>query len=179
MYHSTPHFLSYVDVHLAFSPFSRKTYTDPGDGGKTNSNGEGEGGRQFNVWRNVARLFARTEFVMMLDVDFAVCTDWRAAVRSALQGAEADHMLSNGIARRSDHASASTPEMTHAQIATMLREGSAALVIPVFEYATQEDGEDQNTFPQNKQASNSSALGPSTSDPHFRTYFALSAPSLP
>ncbi|KAI0823147.1 glycosyl-transferase for dystroglycan-domain-containing protein [Trametes gibbosa] len=65
--------ICYVDVHLALSP----SVPSP----------EGEGGRQFNVWRNAARLFARTEFVMMLDVDFAVCTDWRGAVRDALRAA--------------------------------------------------------------------------------------------
>jgi hypothetical protein len=36
--------------------------------------------RQFNMWRNVARLFARTEYVMNMDVDFFLCTDLRANV---------------------------------------------------------------------------------------------------
>ncbi|KAH9917541.1 uncharacterized protein B0H18DRAFT_1087043 [Fomitopsis serialis] len=60
LYMSSPLFSMYVDVHLALSPFAALRTV-----------GEGEGGRQFNVWRNVARLFARTEFIMMLDVDFA------------------------------------------------------------------------------------------------------------
>ena len=41
---------TYVDVHLVIDSFDR----------------------QFNTWRNIARLFARTEFVLMLDVDFAI-----------------------------------------------------------------------------------------------------------
>ncbi|KAI9184608.1 hypothetical protein H9P43_003663 [Blastocladiella emersonii ATCC 22665] len=37
--------------------------------------------RQLNYWRNVARVFARSELVMQVDVDFALCTDLRAHVR--------------------------------------------------------------------------------------------------
>ncbi|KAI8069538.1 glycosyl-transferase for dystroglycan-domain-containing protein [Gongronella butleri] len=33
--------------------------------------------RQFNMWRNVAKLFTRTDYLMMLDVDFHLCTDFR------------------------------------------------------------------------------------------------------
>lgn len=104
--------------------------------------GEGEGSRQFNVWRNVARLFARTEFVMMLDVDFAVCTDWRGAIRRSIR--EADQRLSAGNRLGND-------ETSPVHIAKLLQNGSAALVVPVFEYASQEDGEDQMTFPQDKE----------------------------
>ena len=144
LYHSTPHFATYVDVHLAFSPFSRKS-----------QDGDGEGGRQFNVWRNVARLFARTEFVMMLDVDFAVCTDWRTAVRRALQDAKnldsREVTAKAALSRRSQAMASSNSEESPVEVARMLREGSAALVVPVFEYISQEDGEDQWTFPQSKE----------------------------
>lgn len=91
----------FVDVHLVIDAFDR----------------------QFNTWRNIARLFARTEFVMMLDVDFAVCTDFRDAVRRS-------------------------PEVMR-----QLREGSLALVVPAFEYLNPADGTDQSTFPRDKKVS--------------------------
>lgn len=83
LYTSTPAFAQCVDVHLALSPFA--SLASP----KTPSALDGAGGRQFNVWRNVARLFARTELVMMLDVDFAVCTEWRREVRAGLRALRA------------------------------------------------------------------------------------------
>ncbi|KAI0828235.1 hypothetical protein BC628DRAFT_1417826 [Trametes gibbosa] len=83
---------------------------------------EGEGGRQFNVWRNAARLFARTEFVMMLDVDFAVCTDWRGAVRDALRAAALP-------IRRPLTRSRLPGGVNSVEIMNMLREG-AGLVCP-------------------------------------------------
>lgn len=76
--------------------------------------------RQFNMWRNAARLFARTDYVMMLDVDFAVCTDFR----KRLLGSEV--MLQK------------------------LREGYTAFVIPAFEFVLSEDGMDDSTFPRSK-----------------------------
>lgn len=101
LYTSTPGMSTYVDIHLVITPFDR----------------------QLNTWRNAARLFARTEFVMMLDVDFAVCTDFRSAIRASLG----------------------------AKVGQMLKEGRAALVVPAFEYVKQEDGLDQNIFPRDKQ----------------------------
>ncbi|KAI0272116.1 glycosyl-transferase for dystroglycan-domain-containing protein [Russula aff. rugulosa BPL654] len=72
-----------ADIHLVLSPFPRA----------------------FNAWRNIARLLARTTYMLLLDVDFAVCTDWRASVRALLRDGE------SGVAGR-------------------VREGSAALVLP-------------------------------------------------
>lgn len=92
---------TYVDIHLVISPFDR----------------------QFNTWRNAARLFARTGFVMMLDVDFAVCTNFRSAIKASLD----------------------------AKVGQMLKEGRTAFVVPAFEYVKQEDGLDQNLFPRDKQ----------------------------
>lgn len=89
---------TYVDVHLVIDPFDR----------------------QFNTWRNIARLFARTDFVMMLDVDFAVCTDFRRSVR------ESEAVMNK------------------------LKEGSNAFVVPAFEYIKFKDGVDQSTFPRDK-----------------------------
>lgn len=43
----------YLDLHLEVSPYDR----------------------QFNFWRNIARLHARSDYVMLIDVDFYVCTD--------------------------------------------------------------------------------------------------------
>ena len=90
---------TYVDVHLVIDSFDR----------------------QFNMWRNVARLFARTDYVMMLDVDFYICTD----IRSAIRGNRA--------------------------IMAKLRDGLAAIVIPAFEYVKYSEGMDPAVFPRGKQ----------------------------
>jgi hypothetical protein len=100
LYTSTPGMSSFVDVHLVLSPFAR----------------------QLNTWRNAARLFARTEFVMMLDVDFAICTDFRSHIRAGLDS----------------------------EVGRSLRNGYAALVVPAFEYLNQQDGIDPDTFPSDK-----------------------------
>ncbi|KAI9304643.1 glycosyl-transferase for dystroglycan-domain-containing protein [Cunninghamella echinulata] len=76
--------------------------------------------RQLNLWRNVARFFARTSNIMMLDVDFYLCTDFRK------------NILTNPIAM------------------SLLNDGRAALVIPAFEFTKQEDGLDYQTFPTTK-----------------------------
>ncbi|KAI0075219.1 hypothetical protein K474DRAFT_1709190 [Panus rudis PR-1116 ss-1] len=149
LYSSSPYFAAYVDVHLALSPFSR---TIKNTGTSTEDpDGQGEGGRQFNVWRNVARLFARTEFVMMLDVDFAVCTDWRTSTRNSLR------KLRNG-ANWDEHSMdamnlgpSAVNETAKMEIFSMLKDGTAALVVPAFEYISQEDGADQQTFPRDKE----------------------------
>ncbi|KAK0212512.1 glycosyltransferase family 49 protein [Desarmillaria ectypa] len=99
LYTSSPQMSRFVDVHLVVDFFDR----------------------QFNMWRNIARFFARTDFVMMLDIDFYLCTDFRAAIRN------------------------SKPIMAK------LREGRAALVIPAFEYTTHEEGTDHSTFPKTKE----------------------------
>ncbi|KIJ58075.1 glycosyltransferase family 49 protein [Hydnomerulius pinastri MD-312] len=102
LYTSTPGMSTFVDVHLVLSPFDR----------------------QINTWRNAARLFARTDFVMMLDVDFAICTDFRSHIRASLDG----------------------------EVGHLLRNGRAALVVPAFELIKQQDGADQNMFPSDKKA---------------------------
>ena len=89
----------YVDVHLIIDLFDR----------------------QFNTWRNIARLFARTDYVMMLDVDFVVCTDFRRSLRESQA------------------------------VMNKLKDGASAFVIPAFEYVKFEDGLDQSTFPKDKQ----------------------------
>ncbi|KAK7444270.1 hypothetical protein VKT23_015280 [Stygiomarasmius scandens] len=98
LYTSSPKMALYVDVHLVIDSFDR----------------------QFNTWRNVARLFARSDFVMMLDIDFSICTDFR----NALKGNKA--MLDK------------------------LREGNSAFVIPAFEYVRHQEGLDEAAFPRNK-----------------------------
>ncbi|KAI0771021.1 glycosyl-transferase for dystroglycan-domain-containing protein [Trametes elegans] len=147
LYASSPLFAEHVDVHLALSPF-----TSALSGGKMPSP-EGEGGRQFNVWRNAARLFARTEFVMMLDVDFAVCTDWRGAIRDALRAAAPRPIRHGARTPRTDARAGAEPNsINSAEMVRMVRDGTAALVVPAFEYAKQEEGVDQRTFPADKQA---------------------------
>lgn len=99
LYTSSPSMSMYVDVHLVVDNFDR----------------------QFNMWRNVARYFARTEHIMMLDVDFAICTDFR------------ERMLKDEA------------------IMAKLDGGRAAFVLPAFEYTEQKDGLDSTTFPTNKE----------------------------
>ncbi|OCH89878.1 hypothetical protein OBBRIDRAFT_755913 [Obba rivulosa] len=150
LYHSSPHFSTHVDVHLALSPFA--TVARSGSGSALDVEpGEGEGGRQFNVWRNVARLFARSEFVLMLDVDFAVCTDWRGAVRAALKMTDAKQPSDQASAELGAYSLGSNATLGISDVAEQLRTGKIALVVPAFEYAKQDDGLDQRTFPRSKE----------------------------
>ena len=119
MYTSSPDFSTYVDVHLVLSPFQMS-----------------EGSRQFNAWRNFARLYARTDFVMMLDVDFVPCTDFRSFIRHNLR----NYLLGLGV------------DKTYDLMERFIR-GNLAFVIPAFEYAKQEDGTDPDTFPRDKTVS--------------------------
>ncbi|KAI9320616.1 glycosyl-transferase for dystroglycan-domain-containing protein [Dichotomocladium elegans] len=98
VYSSNPDMQRYVDLHLILDNFDR----------------------QFNLWRNIAKFFARTEYIMMLDVDFHLCTDFR-------------------------HKILSNPD-----IMAKLESGTAALVVPAFEYVVGEDGLDYRTFPTTK-----------------------------
>ncbi|KAI0251142.1 glycosyl-transferase for dystroglycan-domain-containing protein [Lactifluus subvellereus] len=102
---NSPALAARADIHLVLSPFPRA----------------------FNAWRNLARLLARTTYMLLLDVDFAICTDWRASVRALLRDG------ANPVAKR-------------------VREGSAALVLPAFEYVKQAEGRDQGVFPRDKHA---------------------------
>ena len=121
MYTSSPDFSTYVDVHLVLSPFQVS-----------------EGSRQFNAWRNLARLYARTDFVMMLDVDFVPCTDFRSFIKRNLK----DHLLGLGV---------HDPDTS--QLMERFIRGNLALVVPAFEYARQEDGLNPDTFPRDKTVS--------------------------
>ena len=98
MYTSSEKMQAYVDIHLVVDAFDR----------------------QFNTWRNIARLFARTDFVMMLDIDFYPCTDLRTVIQES-------SMISNE-----------------------LYAGKAALVIPAFEYVDFQEGTKYAEFPTNK-----------------------------
>ncbi|GJE93019.1 glycosyltransferase family 49 protein [Phanerochaete sordida] len=142
LYASSLHFAAYVDVHLALSPLSSAPHA---------SSSSTEGGRQFNVWRNVARLFARSEFVMMLDVDFAVCTDWRSVVRNAVARARGAAPTTVGSGHPESRSSSGKLREVQ-EVFQKMREGAAALVIPVFEYTKQEDGVDQTKFPKDKES---------------------------
>lgn len=99
MYEANPHVQEHVDIHLIVDKFDR----------------------QFNMWRNVAKFFSRSEYLMMLDVDFHLCTDFRKSIRS------------------------------NPHIMEKLRTGTAALVVPAFEFIEQKDGQDWKTFPTDKQ----------------------------
>lgn len=93
-----PEMKKYVDVHLILDKYDR----------------------QFNMWRNTAKLYARTEYLMMLDIDFYLCTDFRKQIR------ESPNLMA------------------------MLRQGRTALVVPAFEYLDQSDGIDHSAFPETK-----------------------------
>jgi hypothetical protein len=64
-------------------------------------------------------------YILLLDVDFAICTDWRASVSALLRDAE------NDVGQR-------------------VRGGVAALVLPAFEYVKQAEGRNQEVFPRDK-----------------------------
>ncbi|RUO95592.1 glycosyl-transferase for dystroglycan-domain-containing protein [Jimgerdemannia flammicorona] len=98
LYKSNPLMRQYMDLHLIVDTFDR----------------------QFNMWRNVAKFFARSEYIMMLDVDFHLCTDFRMSI------------------------------IKNPRIMEMLRAGNTALVVPAFEFIKQEDGLDWQTFPTGK-----------------------------
>ncbi|KAF8897102.1 glycosyltransferase family 49 protein [Gymnopilus junonius] len=99
MYTSSETMKTFVDVHLVIDGFDR----------------------QFNTWRNLARLFARTNFVMMLDIDFYPCTDFRSVIKR-LSGKLSDKLFA----------------------------GRAALVVPAFEYWDFHEGTDYANFPPAK-----------------------------
>ncbi|KAH9485472.1 LARGE xylosyl- and glucuronyltransferase 2 [Psilocybe cubensis] len=98
MYISSQTMMTFVDVHLVVDAFDR----------------------QFNTWRNIARLFARTDFVMMLDIDFYPCTDFRSVIRRS------------------------------STISDKLYAGRAALVVPAFEYVDFHEGTNYAAFPTKK-----------------------------
>lgn len=105
LYTSSPSMALRVDVHLALA--------------------RSHHARRFNTWRNAARFLARTEFVMMLDVDFFPCTDFRTRVLISMKTA----------------------------VGNMLRSGMAALVVPAFEYVNPNEGKDVRKFPRDKDVS--------------------------
>jgi glycosyltransferase-like protein LARGE len=98
-FNDNPDMKHYVDVHLIVDNFDR----------------------QFNMWRNIAKLYARTNYIMLLDIDFYVCTDFRAYIRN------------------------------NTLLMEMLSNGDSALVVPAFEYVNQSDGRHWEDFPSNKQ----------------------------
>jgi len=100
LYHSSKSMSTWVDIHLVVDSFDR----------------------QFNMWRNVAKFFARTDYVMMLDVDFWICTNFRRRI------------------------------LDSAELIGQLERGSSAFVIPAFEYTKQSEGVDPEGFPRDKQA---------------------------
>ncbi|KAF9957228.1 hypothetical protein BGZ70_009594 [Mortierella alpina] len=63
LFESEPLFKKYVDLHVVVDKFDF----------------------QLNMWRNVARLFARTDYFMLLDVDFHICTNLRQHLRESPQ----------------------------------------------------------------------------------------------
>lgn len=99
MINENPDIIRYVDIHLIVDKYDR----------------------QFNMWRNTAKLYSRTEYIMMLDIDFYLCTDFRTKI------------------------------LQDSNLMNMLRQGHTALVVPAFEYLIQSDGKDPTKFPTTKQ----------------------------
>ncbi|KAI8378785.1 glycosyl-transferase for dystroglycan-domain-containing protein [Choanephora cucurbitarum] len=97
---NNPDMKRYVDIHLIVDKFDR----------------------QFNMWRNAAKLYARTDYIMMLDIDFYLCTDFRKKI------------------------------LENPNLLQMLQQGHTALVVPAFEYLAQSDGFDSTHFPKDKEA---------------------------
>ncbi|KAH9976182.1 glycosyl-transferase for dystroglycan-domain-containing protein [Lactifluus volemus] len=77
---NSPDLVARADIHLVLSPFPRA----------------------FNAWRNLARLLAPTAYMLLLDVDFAICTDWRDAVRALLRqrGGGGNLQVNSVVAKR-------------------------------------------------------------------------------
>ncbi|KAI9476367.1 MAG: glycosyl-transferase for dystroglycan-domain-containing protein [Benjaminiella poitrasii] len=98
-FEENPDMKRYVDIHLIVDKYDR----------------------QFNMWRNIAKLYARTNYIMMLDIDFYLCTDFRKDI------------------------------LENVELMAMLREGRTALVLPAFEYIAQSDGFDYSHFPNSKE----------------------------
>ncbi|ORX91619.1 hypothetical protein K493DRAFT_227591 [Basidiobolus meristosporus CBS 931.73] len=98
MYTSNPLMKKHVDVHLIIDTYER----------------------QFNYWRNVARFFTRTDYFLLLDIDFYLCTDFRQSLQE------------------------------HPELMNRLREGNAAIVLPAFEYDVLDEGRDAEVFPRVK-----------------------------
>ncbi|KAG0231385.1 hypothetical protein BGW42_000281 [Actinomortierella wolfii] len=73
LYNEEPLLREYVDMHVVVDKFDF----------------------QLNMWRNVARLFARTDYFMLLDVDFHICTDLKAHLKAS---PEAMNLLRQGNA---------------------------------------------------------------------------------
>ena len=109
LYANHPFLSTYADIHLVLSPPSLN--------------------REFNLWRNVARYYAITSYVMMLDVDFVVCTDFRTRILAA---------LNQGVSGEASRTMES------------FREGTVALVVPAFEYSDLEEGTKVAHFPKDK-----------------------------
>ncbi|KXN85305.1 Glycosyltransferase-like protein LARGE2 [Leucoagaricus sp. SymC.cos] len=106
LYTTTANMATYVDIHLVLDTFER----------------------QFNTWRNVARLFARTDYVMMLDVDFYLCTSgFRDILRKTIGNSG------------------------ESEVGEAFRNGMTAFVIPAFEYVEYDEGRDYKAFPKTKQ----------------------------
>ncbi|KAK9722075.1 hypothetical protein K7432_002962 [Basidiobolus ranarum] len=98
MYQSNPLMKKYVDIHLIIDKFER----------------------QFNYWRNVARFFSRTDYFLLLDIDFYLCTDFRQSLQN------------------------------HPELMNRLKDGNVAIVLPAFEYDVLNEGRDAKVFPRVK-----------------------------
>ncbi len=92
----------------------------------------------------------------------------------ALRQAREDPTLEAGGLLRTSTLSLDTNATVAVDVVKLLREGTAAMVVPVFEYIDQADGEDQRTFPQDKQVrSRALSLHHDYSLRHFQTLLRL------
>ncbi len=77
--------------------------------------------RQLNYWRNVARLFAKTDYILAIDADFALMTDFKKSIQQ-------------------------DPNIMDA-----LRKGKAAFVLPALEFVGQVENTTIDAFPTTKE----------------------------
>lgn len=89
----------------------------------------------------------------MLDVDFAVCTDWRNAIRDSMRRIYGTHTTLD-ILPAGPKLNLLANQTSTDQLMLDLKNGLAALVVPAFEYLNQEAGKDQSRFPQDKEVRN-------------------------
>jgi len=135
MYNSNPYMKEFVDVHVVVDKFNR----------------------QFNMWRNVARFFARSNYFMMLDgmEKEEILTVARPFL---LKEEEKKSIDPEGTIPSSHFLLVDFHICTNLQrhlsldpeARRVMQEGKA-VVLPAFEYVNQEDGVDSATFPMDKE----------------------------
>lgn len=94
----------------------------------------------------------------MLDVDLALRTDLRGALRDVLEGGSTSNPEEVGAGEEAEKGEG--VDEKRMELGRELRRGLAALVVPVFEYSDPaEEPEDYHDFPGNKTVSHEESHG--------------------